>query len=139
MSSSLLRCAHVALGTALALVLTACGGERSDEVDTATGASPVTSDRASGDPSASAEADPAAADLPACSEIWVDGATLPGRYRACAAEGQVVKPERHRCGYGRPLLEHQGRFYASPGNRVVDAGDLGTSQEFQQILQACQA
>lgn len=94
-------------------------------------------------PSASAEASsPAAgeqAGLPACEEVWVDGQDLPLDYKACSADGEVVEPVKRMCGFGRPMVEHGGRFYAMPGNRINDMGDLSTSRQYKQARRACQA
>jgi hypothetical protein len=43
------------------------------------------------------------------------------------------------CGFGRPMVEHDSRFYAMPGNRINDMGDLSTSKQYQQAKSACLA
>ena len=71
--------------------------------------------------------------------MWVDGQDLPKDYTACTSEGETVKPARKKCGYGATFLEQDGRFFAMAGNAITDAGDLETSDEYQQLLATCQA
>ena len=77
--------------------------------------------------------------LPECADVWVDGQDLPKDYTACTSEGETVKPARKKCGYGATFLEQDGRFFAMAGNAITDAGDLETSDEYQQLLATCQA
>ncbi len=77
--------------------------------------------------------------LPACSEVWIDGQDLPEDYTACTSEGETLKPVKRACGYGAKFLEQDGRFYAMLGNPITDAGDLETSEQYQQLLETCQA
>ena len=77
--------------------------------------------------------------LPECADVWVDGQDLPKDYKACTTDGETIKPVRHTCGYGATFIEHEGRFFAMKGNRITDAGDLETSDEYQQLLTTCQA
>ncbi|MCW2834925.1 MAG: hypothetical protein JWN68_2878 [Nocardioides sp.] len=125
------KIASVLVALCAATVLGACGSESGSD-DTA--ADP-TSQPTSESPSTSAE--PSA--LPECADVWVDGADLPKDYTACTTDGVTVKPVKRTCGYGAKFLEQEGRFFAIKGNRITDAGDLETSEEYQQILAACQA
>lgn len=121
------RTLHRALGVAaLVAVLAACGTETDGS-----GADEPTST-----PTASETSDTG---LPACSEIWVDGQDLPLDYEACEEGGEVVKPETWTCGFGRPMVTHADRFYAMPGNRVNDVGDLATSAQYKRAKRACLA
>lgn len=120
-------CATVALG--------ACGNEAdtdqaSDSTSESTGETPSESPtETSTEPGA----------LPECADVWVDGQDLPKDYKACTTDGETIKPVRHTCGYGATFFEHDGRFFALRGNPITDAGDLETSDQYQQLLTTCQA
>ena len=77
--------------------------------------------------------------LPECADVWVDGQDLPKDYTACTSDGETIKPVKKKCGYGATFLEQDGRFFAMKGNVITDAGDLETSEEYQQLLATCQA
>jgi hypothetical protein len=108
-----------ALGLAL---LAACGEEEPSATST-------------GDSSAS----PTAAGEPACTEIWVDGATLPDPYKGCYDEAGFVKAERLPCSSGQVVVTYADRSYAVPGNRVNDEGSLATSKQFGKVKAQCGA
>jgi hypothetical protein len=76
---------------------------------------------------------------PACDEIWVADATLPGDYRGCVASGAWVKADKKPCSFGKPIVTFDDRFYAVPGKVVNDVGNLRTSERYQRALAACQA
>jgi hypothetical protein len=116
-------CATVALG--------ACGDDSGPD-----GASESTSESPSESPSETST-EPGA--LPECADVWVDGQDLPADYTACTTDGETIKPVKRACGYGAKFLEQDGRFYAMKGNQITDAGDLETSEEYQQLLATCQA
>jgi hypothetical protein len=118
-------CATTALG--------ACGNEADD--DRATDSSSETSGET---PSASATSTEAGA-LPECADVWIDGQVLPKDYTACTSDGETIKPVRKKCGYGATFFEQDGRFFAMKGNAITDAGDLETSDQYQQLLTTCQA
>ena len=70
----------------LAATLTACGGGGDDEPTTDPTESPSES---------------AAAELPACSDVWVDGKTLPSDYDGCVGDnGKTVAADIKPCGSG---------------------------------------
>lgn len=120
-------CATTALG--------ACGNETGTDE-----ASDSTSESSSETPSESptdTTTEPGA--LPECADVWVDGQDLPRDYKACTSEGETIKPAKKKCGYGATFYEQDGRFFAMKGNVITDAGDLETSDEYQQLLTTCQA
>jgi hypothetical protein len=119
-----------------ATVLGACGSESGDN----DAAADPTSQSSSESPSDSTtEPSPDAGALPECADVWVDGQDLPKDYTACTTDGETIKPVKRACGYGAKFLEQDGRFFAIKGNRITDAGDLETNEDYQQILAACQA
>lgn len=111
----------------VSLVIAACGTDNGE------------SDDSSASEPASSSASSETTGLPQCSDVWVDGQDLPLDYEACAEDGRAVKPVSRMCGFGRPMVEHDGRFYAMPGNRINDMGDLSTSQQYKQAKRACLA
>lgn len=127
MSALTSRIARVAGVVCVAFLIGACGTDtgRSDDSSASEPASSSTASEASG--------------LPECSEVWVDGQDLPLDYKACSEDGQKVEPVSRMCGFGRPMVEHDGRFYAMPGNRINDMGDLSTSKQYKQAKRACLA
>lgn len=116
---------------ALVLVtLTGCGSE-TDEGDARATAPAET-------PTSESAAEPSS-DLPACDEVWVDGATLPARYAGCVdADGVEVAAESRECSIGKPLVTYGDAFYAVPG-RVVNevAGSLDEDPAYQSALASC--
>ncbi len=126
------KLASAILALCTATVLGACGNESgTDET-----ASEPTSESS---PSPADETSTESGGLPECADVWVDGQDLPKDYTACSTDGETVKPVKRKCGYGAKFLEQDGRFYAMAGNQVTDAGDLETSEEYQQLLATCQA
>ncbi|PVG83116.1 hypothetical protein DDE18_07255 [Nocardioides gansuensis] len=130
MSILMKRVARVAGAAAATALIAACGTD-SGTGDTASDPS----SSPSGTPSPTETTGPTG--LPLCSVIWVDGQDLPVDYKACDQDGVKVKPEKQMCGFGRPMVEHDGRFYAMPGNRINDVGDLATSEQYQNAWDAC--
>jgi hypothetical protein len=127
MSALTSRIARAAAAVSVALVIAACGTDDGQSDDSS--ASEPTSGSSSSE----------TAGLPECSDVWVDGQDLPLDYEACSEDGKTVKPVSRMCGFGRPMVEHDGRFYAMPGNRINDMGDLSTSKQYQQAKSACLA
>lgn len=116
-------------------VLGACGTESGTEQSAADPTS--ASSPEPGSESSSASPEPGA--LPECADVWVDGEDLPKDYKACTTDGETIKPVKRACGYGAKFLEHDGRYFAMLGNRITDAGDLETNEDYQQLLATCQA
>ena len=70
----------------LAAALTACGGGN---------------DEPTKEPADSPSESAAAAELPACPDVWVDGKTLPADYAGCVGEdGKTVAADAKPCGDG---------------------------------------
>lgn len=83
------------------------------------------------------QGDPAAtSSLPTCSDVWVDGGTLPQGYRGCTDEdGQVATPVTLACADGDVLMMHDDRFFAAPGGEIIEAAVDST--EYEQAFKAC--
>lgn len=141
------RTAVLALLAAVALGSSACGDEDGQATDTgsptaATGSptqpSPSDSD-ATDSPSASAEPSVEATPVPACAEVWVDGAKLPRGYDACETDGAIAKPKVHRCSSGQRLVTHAGIFWAVAGATIHETDGLDGDADFKQAKLACLA
>lgn len=131
-----LRIRLVALLVAVFTVtaLAACGNEADTDR-----ASDTSSESPSETPSESPSEATEPGALPECADVWVDGQDLPKDYTACTTDGETIKPAKKTCGYGATFIEQDGRFFAMKGNAITDAGDLETSEEYQQLLATCQA
>ena len=127
------KLASVLVALCAATVLGACGNE------TGTDETSATDPTSEASPSPADETSTEVGSLPECADVWVDGQDLPKDYTACSTDGETVKPVKRTCGYGAKFLEQDGRFYAMAGNQITDAGDLETSDEYQQLLATCQA
>lgn len=131
------RIASAAVVLCALTALSACGDDTGGDTEAS---DPTSSSTTSQSPSESTSptgsTDPSG--FPECSEVWVDGQDLPADYKACVTDGEVVKPTKRMCGFGRPLLEHDNRFYAMRGKPINDVGDLSTSEDYQQLLASCQ-
>jgi len=75
--------------------------------------------------------------LPACAEVWKADAKLPGRYVGCTKGATRVKAAVSRCESGQQIVTYDGRFYAVPGRRINDVGDLETSADYQAAITSC--
>ncbi len=105
------------------LVLAGCGGE-----EPSTSATDETSGPTS--PSAS-EASPSAEEqgLPACAELWVDGADLPQPYKGCTEGETEVPADALGCSSGQKIIRYQDRFYAVPGGLIREVDDRGLDRD----------
>lgn len=88
------------------------------------------------DPSATVEPLPA---WPACTDIWVEGAKLPGSYQGCLDGDTAVKAKSQYCEFGKKLVTYADQFWAVRGGKVNDAkGPLKDSADYRDDLASCQ-
>lgn len=136
-----IRTGLVVLLVPLALTV-ACGddaGETADDPGPGSSSAPV-SPSESGTGTASASATPTGPVLPACADVWVDGATLPGRYAGCEADGVRVKAARRFCEFGRPLITYADSFYAVTTGVIHGTdGPLKQDPGFRRAMSSCMA
>jgi hypothetical protein len=77
-------------------------------------------------------------DWPACAEVWVEGAKLPGDYRGCLEDETAVKAANQYCEFGKKLVTHADRFWGVRGGKVNDAsGPLKDSSDYRDDLASC--
>lgn len=135
-------------GLAVVTVLVGCGSESggptatdsspSEDVSSApTAPTAPTGSTGPTEPTSSPEAPP----MPACSQVWRDGARLPADYRGCTdAAGQEVRAEKTLCSFGKPLVTYDDRFYALPGRRInATQGSLASDPDYRSAKSACTA
>lgn len=77
-------------------------------------------------------------DWPACAEVWVADATLPGGYQGCLTDGTPVRAKNQYCEFGKKLVTYADRFWAVRGGKVNDAvGPLKDSADYAADLESC--
>lgn len=123
------------------LLAAGCGERESDGTATEAAAEPTSS--AAGSPSESAsesagsESPAPAPEPPRCGEVWVDEGALSWDYRGCLRGERLVKADRETCTNGQVLVRFADRYYGVLGGKVLDEGDLRTSERYQKALRAC--
>lgn len=126
------KVAAAVAAVAVLLLLAACGEESSTDDDGG-------ADDPSG-ASTSQSADAATADWPACDEVWVDGAEIPGRYKGCLGDEGPVKADKFLCSSGQVLVSYGDRFYGVTGGPVNEVeGRLADDKTYAGAKQSCLA
>lgn len=149
--------AALALPLALATGLSACGSdegegaEQSSAVETTETAgetdseSPSESELPQETPTPIESQTPTAspteevgADWPACGEVWVDDARMPGGYAGCREGETAVPAEKRGCAFGRPLITYDDRFWGVPTGVIHEAdGPLERDRAYRSDLASC--
>lgn len=130
----------VVLTIALVFVAGCGGGTGSTASDPTSSPSSASSPPVSPSSALTTPPTPTGPVLPNCADVWVDGATLPGRYAGCEADGVRVKTTRRFCEFGRPLITYADSFYAVT-NGVIHGtnGPLKQDPGFQRAMSSCMA
>lgn len=136
---------------AAVLLLGGCGDDTASDPSAADGsdaspsppASVTTSEPAEPTPSESpiepTETTEPLPDWPACVEVWVEDAQLPGDYKGCLEGEAAVKAKNRYCEFGKKLVTYADRFWAVRGGRINDAhGPLQDSEDYRNDLASCQ-
>jgi hypothetical protein len=75
---------------------------------------------------------------PACAEVWVDGASIPGSYQGCLDADTWVAAKATRCDSGQVLVVYGDRFYGAKGATVNDVGGpLDDSDQYRRAVRSC--
>jgi len=76
--------------------------------------------------------------VPACDDVWTQGAKLPADYAGCQTQQAMASDgEGIYCESGQVIFTHE-QFYAAAGRKVTQAdGPLKKDADFQQALKAC--
>lgn len=76
--------------------------------------------------------------LPACSEIWVAGATVPGRYEGCLEGERTVPADGRYCEFGKPLFTYGRDLWAVAGGPInVTEQPLLRDPGYRRALKQC--
>jgi hypothetical protein len=143
--------APLAAGSVTAvLLLGGCGDDTVNDPSATDGSDTSETPSASVDTSAPAEPTPSASpieptetveplpDWPACVEVWVEGAKLPGDYQGCLEDETAVKAKNQYCEFGKKLVTYADQFWAVRGGKVNDAGGpLKDSPDYRDDLASC--
>lgn len=147
--------AALALPLALAAGLSACGtdegegAEQSSAVETTETASelPSGSESPTGselptetptDQPSQSPTEEVGADWPACGEVWVEDARMPGGYAGCREGDTAVPAEKRGCAFGRPLITYADRFWGVPTGTIHEAGGpLERDRAYRSDLASC--
>lgn len=139
--------AAAVLALVAGLGLTACGSETPDaaaEPSASTSTPSETSSETSSETPTEEPTDEASEEPkgPACSDVWVAGATLPEKYNGCqdADKGKWVQAMVYNCSSGQRLVTFGTTFYAAKGEVVNESQvPLRRNQDFQKVLASCGA
>lgn len=137
------RGAGIALALVAGLGLTACGEEGPDSAaEPSSSESPSTpSDEPTEEPSETPTEEPEPTG-PACSDVWVAGATLPPKYAGCqdAEKGTWMQAMVYQCSSGQRLVTFGRTFYAAKGEVITESEtSLARNPEFKKVLASCGA
>ena len=76
---------------------------------------------------------------PPCSDVWIDGETLPEDYGGCDQEdGSIAGSSWQDCADGSRLYTHDSQFFTLADRTIVDAGgDILDDAGFEKRSRAC--
>ena len=85
------------------------------------------------------EGDDSGGEMPACSDIWVEGETLSKDYGGCSNDdGSIAGSSYEECTDGSRIFTHDSRFFTRGDGTIVDGGDdLLDHPEFEKLSAAC--
>ncbi|MGN0062670.1 MAG: hypothetical protein ACI379_00390 [Nocardioides sp.] len=113
------------LMAAAVLLLASCGTEESSSAGSPE-ETPTTTSPASG--------------LPACDEVWVEGADLPRAYEGCESADGPVEPEVVQCSSGQRIVLYADAYWAVRGHLIKHAPDgLKDDPGYADTMQSCRA
>jgi hypothetical protein len=74
-------------------------------------------------------------EVPDCSDVWVEGNTLPKGYDGCERPDRSVGASAYECEDGKgELASYADRFVARPGGRIYSKDEAAYTAE----LESCQ-
>lgn len=74
-------------------------------------------------------------DLPKCSDVWVNGETLPADYDGCANGGTTEAAVTIDCTDGGEFTTYDDRFFAVLGGKITEADP--DSESYTEAYNAC--
>lgn len=136
-TSTRVRRAAITCALVAGLGLSGCGeGEPDSAEEPTTGTSTSTPTE---EPSEEPSEEPAG---PACTDVWVAGATLPQKYSGCqdAEKGKWMEAMVYHCSSGQRLVTFGRTFYAAKGEVINESETpLSRNPEFKKVLASCGA
>lgn len=89
--------------------------------------------------SGTAKADDAGSGTPKCSDVWVDGATLPKDYDGCMSGSDMLEASvTSDCADGSQLGGYDDRFYALLGGTIHEVkGEIADDAGYKAAVDAC--
>ncbi len=134
------RTAATALTLLAGLGLSACG---EDEPDSAAEPSTASTSTPTEEPSETPTEEPSEELAgPACTDVWVAGATLPPKYDGCqdAEKEKWVQAMVYHCSSGQRLVTFGRTFYAAKGEVINESETpLSRNPEFTKVMASCGA
>src|SRR4051812_6550489 len=89
---------------AVLLLMSSCGDDSSSTAD---------------DPSTGTSSSASDSGWPSCSDVWVDGGTIPKTYQGCVDDdGTEVKADKQSCSSGQVLVTYDDTYYGVLGGPV---------------------
>lgn len=90
------------------------------------------------EPSPEAGIDPGET-TPACSDVWVDGETLPEDYEGCLENADLIAAAVFSdCADGSQLTSYDGRFYGLLGSEITEVeGEMAADRGYKKAFYDC--
>ena len=139
-TSTRVRRATITLALVAGLGLSGCGEDEPDSAEDPSGSSTSTpTEEPSETPTEEASEEPAG---PACTDVWVAGATLPEKYSGCqdAEKDKWMQAMVYHCSSGQHLVTFGRTFYAAKGEVINESKTpLARNPEFKKVMASCGA
>lgn len=76
--------------------------------------------------------------MPACSDVWVAGETLPDGYEGCETVDTIEAPAISECADGSRWTSYQDEFYAKYGGEIIAVkGEMSDDPAYSTFLDEC--
>ena len=134
-TSTRARRATITLALIAGLGLSACGEDEPDSAEEPLASTSTPTE----EPSETPTEEPAG---PACTDVWVAGATLPVKYDGCqdAEKEKWVQAMIYHCSSGQRLVTFGRTFYAAKGEVINESETpLSRNPEFTKVMASCGA
>lgn len=132
----------VAVTLVAGLGLSACGEQGPDSAEEpSSSAATSATETPTQEPTEAATEEPEPSG-PACSDVWVAGATLPQKYAGCqdAEKDAFMQAMVYMCSSGQRLVTFGRTFYAAKGEVITESETpLARNPEFKKVLASCGA
>jgi hypothetical protein len=121
------------------LLLGACGDDSgsaaADPTDSSSESAEPSEPTETTEPTASASELP---DWPACDDVWVAGAEIPGGYQGCIDGDQAVKADNLSCESGQRIVRYDDRFFGVSGGKIYEVeAPLDKDKQYLDMVHTC--